>query len=154
MRLSAAEQRIVAWVARQRQHANRSAGVTDGKVGPQSADETDLIGFGAELAFCKLFNVYPDFGIAPRRGSSDCSRFGESIDVKATTRPRGRLLAITRKAELAADCYALMVVTWPAFRFAGFARAADLLDTARVIDLGHGRTYGLDQDALKGAQFS
>jgi len=150
--LNAAEIRIVTWVARQRFAANRAAGVVDAQVGPQEASETDLYGFGGELAFAKLFNVYPDFDIAPRRGSADCERFAERIDVKTTIYPHGRLLALPRKRELAADVYALMVVDWPTYRFAGFARAEELLQPWHVIDLGYGNTYGVTQDALTPAQ--
>jgi hypothetical protein len=119
-----------------------------------------VIGFGAELAFCKMFNCYPDFDIRPRQGTADCSRFGEAIDVKATTYARGRLLAVPRKEVLAADTYALMIVEWAyreddpdaVFRFAGFARAAELLAPERLTDLGHGPTFALDQSHLAAGQ--
>lgn len=146
------EQRIAEYIGRERHRNNEACGVADQRVGPQSSEQIHVNGFGAELAFCKLFNVYPDFEIGPRRGSVDCWRFNEAIDVKATERPRGRLLALPRKRELAADWYALIIVAWPVFQFAGFAHARELLDDAHLTDLGHGPTYALEQTALHLAQ--
>ena len=144
--LTDAEVGIAKWIARKRYESNRTAGVVDAKVGPQSTTETDEIGVGAEIAFCKLCNVYPDLEVRPRRGSADCVRFGESVDVKATRYANGKLLAVRRKAVLAADVYALLIVEWPKFRFAGFARGADLLRPERLLQSGVG--YAIPQSEL------
>jgi len=152
VKLTDPEIRIVKWIAQHRQQANRAAGVVDLKVGPQKSELSEVLGFGGEVAFAKLFNVYPDFEIGPRRGSADCLRFGERVDVKTTTYPHGRLIAVSRKRELAADVYALMVVEWPTYRFAGFARADELLVPARVVDLGHGDTFAAEQEMLSADQ--
>jgi hypothetical protein len=146
--LTDAEQRIVRWVAKMRHESNRAAHVRDGKVGPQSAMATDEIGIGAEVAFCKLHNLYPDLEIRPRQGSADCERFGEAIDVKGTKYANGELLAVRGKSILAADVYALVIVDWPRFRFAGFARAEELIRPERLTDKGHGPTYALAQGEL------
>ena len=58
--LNDAEQRLARYLARQRYESNRNQGVTNNRVGPQSDEVTDLEGIAAEIAFCKLFNVYPD----------------------------------------------------------------------------------------------
>jgi len=150
--LNAAEIRIVRWIGQQRLAANRAAGFTNLKVGPESEIDTETLGFAGELAFAKLFNVYPDFVIGARVGSADCERFGESIDVKTTKYPNGKLIAQLRKREFAADVYALMIVEWPTFRFVGFARGDDLLTPARVADLGHGDVYAIEQDELTADQ--
>jgi len=146
--LTDAEQRIVRWIARQRQGANGAAGVVDRQVaGTLSGDDVHTIGFGGELAFCKLFNVYPDLDTRPRRGGADCDRLGESIDVKTTRHPNGKLLVFARKLELASDCYALMIADWPAFRFVGFVRAADVFRPEHYEpDRLGGPTYVVAQD--------
>ncbi len=146
--LNEAEQRIALWVAKKRMSENKSANVVDRKMGPQDDEDANRNGFGAELAFCKMFNVYPDFSTQPRSGSSDCERFGQSVDVKSTTYPNGRLVAIPRKKELASDMYALLVCVWPEYTFVGFASAAELLSEKRLTDLGHGPTYAMNQDEL------
>lgn len=150
--LDAAEQRIVQWIAAQRTRINRESGVTNARVGPQSDEVTDLDGFGAEMAFAKMHNVYPDFTVTVRRGSEDCMRYGQTLDVKCTRYPNGKLIALKRKVELATDCYALMICEWPTFRFAGFATAAALLQDFRLKDLGHGPTYSMEQLELSDSQ--
>ena len=146
------EQRIAKFIARRRQESNDTQGVNDSRVtAGQSSVSIHEDGFAAELAFCKLFNVYPDFEIRPRRGSADCSRFGETIDVKATRYQNGKLLAVAWKETCAADVYALMILEDGArFRFAGFARATDLIAPERLTNLGHGPTYALEQQQLRG----
>lgn len=146
--LNDAEQRIARWVGTQRQAANDASHVPDARRADASSADVHINGFGAELAFCKLFNVYPDFDIQPRRGGADCSRFGEAVDVKATTYQDGRLLALPHKTALAADVYALLVVAWPEFRFVGFARAAELFVPERLTNLGRGPTYAMQQSLL------
>lgn len=150
--LTDAEQRIATWVAKVRQDTNRAAGVQEQKVGPQSAMAINVNGVGAEIAFCKLFNLYPDLDTRPRRGSADCERFGETIDVKATEYAHGELLAVRGKSVLAADVYALFVVRWPRFQFAGFARGDDLLRPERLTDKGHGPTFAIAQGDLTADQ--
>jgi hypothetical protein len=154
VRLTPAEQRIVRFIARERSDANRRERVADGRIGPQSSEATDLIGFAAELAFCRLFNCYPDLDTRTRSGSVDCTRFGQAIDVKGTTYPNGRLLAVPKKGVLEADVYALILVDWAygdeaseiVCQFAGFAHARDLL--SNLGDLGHGPTCVMAQAQL------
>ena len=58
--LSENEQRLAEWVWKKRTANARRKNLPDTKVGDQSFEETDLEGFAAELAFCKLMNIYPD----------------------------------------------------------------------------------------------
>lgn len=151
--LDDAEAYIATWVGEQRQASNDRARVRDGRIDPnRSSSALHVHGFGGELAFCKLFNVYPDFTIGPRRGGADCERFGQAIDVKSTEHVRGHLLAVTSKSVLAADVYALMIDNWPAFRFVGFAPAADLLRDGARKNMGHAVGYALEQNDLKAGQ--
>lgn len=152
VKLSEAEQRIVCWVAATRTRSNREAGVVNGKVGPQSEEETDRIGFGAEVAFCKMNNLYPDFSVEPRRGGADCERLGSTIDVKTTRYANGKLVAVPGKRTVGTAFYALMVCDWPSYRFAGYASAAELFDSSRLADLGHGATYAMPQEELSVSQ--
>lgn len=152
VQLTEAEFLIAQWIAKQRQARNNAAGLVDAKYNgaqpndPQRGIEIHVMGFASEMAFCKMFNVYPDFCTDPRHGSADCYRFGETIDVKATkARPGGRepLRVRMRKIEGPADLYALIVVDCPivkssVYRFAGFARAADLLVEERLTPLANG----------------
>jgi hypothetical protein len=142
------EQRIAIHLARTRAERDRAAGVVDRKRSSSETAERD--GFGAELAFAKLFNVYPDLGLMPRSGGSDCILCGRTVDVKATHRENGDLLAVPSKATAknGADLYALMVCRWPSFRYVGMTTREKLLRPETLTDLGHGQTFLMGQDEL------
>ena len=144
------EQRIARWIAHERNAANVRAGTVNRRMGPMSDADANLIGFAGELAFCRMFNVYPDFTTHIRSGTPDCHLFGFDIDVKTTRRADSPLLAIARKRTLAVDQYALMVMAWPAFTFKGFASHQLLFDPENACNVGHGADYGLDQSMLRG----
>lgn len=111
--------------------------------------DLDLLGAVAEIAFCKWRNVYPDLTILPRHGSADAVIDGKKIDIKATDRKDGRLLATTGKDLSAADVYVLAIVEGPVVEFIGYALAAELLHASTLLDLGHGKTHALDQSKLR-----
>lgn len=146
--LTVAEQRLAQYLATSRTTSNREQEVTNARRGPQSDAQTDLDGVGAELAFCRLMNVYPDLDISPRRGGGDCRWGGRVVDVKTTRYQNGRLIAVATKSDAPSDLYALMICNYPAFTFAGIATAAQLLSADRLTDLGYGPTYALDQAHL------
>jgi hypothetical protein len=80
----------------------------------------------------------------PKSGGADCYIGGQAIDVKA--RSAGDLLVRPGTAG-AVDWYALILVAWPTFTFAGAIRAAEVTARYRT-DLGHGPTYLVPQAAL------
>lgn len=72
-------------LARVRSAKDRTVGANATAYNGRDQQEIDEDGFGAELAFCKAFNYYPDFSTDPRVGGCDCvSRNGQTIDVKQT----------------------------------------------------------------------
>lgn len=147
--LSASEMAVVQMLASMRHTMNRGHDVNNSRIGPQSDYQTDLDGLIAEFAFCKWKNIWPDLSIAPRAGGADCV-FGKwKVDVKATRRPNGRLLAVMSKTEQQAEVYVLAVVKDNEVTFPGWAFAKELLNQKNVIDLGHGPTYALDQSQLR-----
>jgi hypothetical protein len=151
--LNDAEQRLARYVAQRRTTSNRDARVNNQRIGPQNDADTDLEGIGAEIAFCRLANVYPDLDVSPRAGGYDCTiRFGDTsrtVDVKTTKYPNGRLLAAKMKQLDAAQLYALMSGEFPDYVFCGWAMGDELIDGANLIDLGHGPTYALKQSVLR-----
>ena len=147
--LSASEMATVQMLASMRHAINRGHSVSNARVGPQSDYQTDLDGLIAEFAFCKWKNVWPDMSITPRSGGADCVVKGKTIDVKATRRTDGRLLAVTSKSPQQVEIYVLGIVKDNQVTFAGWAFAKELLDDANLIDLGHGLTYALDQGQLR-----
>jgi hypothetical protein len=147
--LTAAEIRLSIFLAKARYQAARVAGVTDAKRGDQSSEETDLTGIGAEMAFCRAFNVYPDLTIGgAMRGSHDAIWAGRTVDVKGSTLGHARLLAVPWKTKTPSDIYALMTGDFPTYTFRGMATATELLDASRLTDLGHGPVYAMPQSEL------
>ena len=148
--LNTVEQRIAKFVAKTRHDTNRSKGVVDKKVGGQGAEQTDLDGIGAELAYCKITNSYPDFDDSP--GTWDAlSKKGARIDVK-TTRYRGGHLVSRMGSNSDAEIYVLLVGEFPSYRVAGWTTADHLMGTE--INLGRGPTHGVPQPELINTGFT
>jgi hypothetical protein len=142
------EVRICTWLSKNRYESARKGGVTDAQMGPQASEETDRIGICGEFAFCKVFNLYPDMTIGPRKGGVDAWINGMAIDVKTTTCAHGRLLATTKKADRACDVYALVIGEPPTFTMAGWAHSYELLRAENLVNLGYGPGYALHRQRL------
>ena len=143
------EQRLAHSVAQERHRVNRAAGVINQQVSPEAWVTVELTGIGAELAWCRLANVYPDLSLEPRAGGADAWWAGTTVDVKGTERPHGQLLAHpTKFSRDGAALYALMTGPFPTYTFRGFASADELRHASRLTDLGRGPTYAMPQTAL------
>ena len=149
--LNSVEERLATFVAKSRYKNNRDKNIHNSKIGDQSDYLTDLNGFGAELAFSKLFNCYPDMSIFTRDASNDTGDVklpnGMTVDVKTTTYPTGKLLAVIWKKNTV-DLYALMIGSFPTYTFKGFMKSNELLVPERIGNLGHGETYIAKQHEL------
>jgi len=150
--LNSGDQIVCKVLAKLRHQNNRSKNVKNSKIGDQSDEMTDLQGIGAEVAFCRLFNIFPDLSIHTRSTQEDTGDAvlptGETVDVKATHYPTGRLLAVPWKLPKV-DLFSLMVGKFPIYTFKGFMRSSELIKPVRLGDLGHGNTYIATQDELK-----
>ena len=143
IRLELAERKLAQFLATGRANANRKRGSEDRKQGPQNGLIADLDGVGAELAFAKAHNLYPDLSLdgAPK---ADCTgRWGETIDVKTTRYASGRLLAVPWKRADPCDIYCLVKGVFPDYEITGIATRAELFADENLTDLGHGPTYAL-----------
>lgn len=147
--LNEAEQRLAKYVAQKRNKAARSLGIEDQKIGPQGSVDIDLDGMGAEIAFCKMTNTFPDLATGHTPDADVYTTAMGSIDVKTTRHKNGRLLARREKVTHAPDAYALMICEFPKYVFAGWTTAPELLQECNLVDLGHGEGYGLTQSDLK-----
>jgi|TARA_R110002110_G_scaffold248495_3_gene464662 hypothetical protein len=151
--LNDVEQALAKGIAKRRYNRCRQEGISNSKIGNQSNELTDLEGFAAELAFCKLHNVYPDLLIQPRSSSDDngdCLLHIENgrVDVKATKYQSGRLIAPLWKSKDSADIYALMIGTFPTYTFKGFIKSSDFLIDVKIGKIKNNRTYMADQSDL------
>jgi len=102
-----------------------------------------LDGAAAEVAFCKLQNIYPD--IDARVKKVDCTLpDGTRVDVKNTVYQHGRLyVAKTKEHDRGAvDMYVQMIGTLPNFEFVGWLKYAELVMPERLRELAKGKTPG------------
>jgi hypothetical protein len=151
--LTRLEYELAGVLAEARWKSNRKAGVTDQRRDDaQGHLQLDLTGMVAELAFAKHMNVYPDLTIEPRSGTPDFVIDGVRYDVKATHRPQGRLLATSDKKPDEVDRYVLAIVRREIVDLVGWATAGELIDPDRRLDIGHGPSYALSQEELRGME--
>jgi len=150
--LTKEEQKICEYIGQSRYLVNREKGVTDKKIGNKDNKSMDDDGFGGEFAFCKLFNVMPDFSVKvtqTNKNDYDALLFNcISVDVKTTDFITGRLLTPLWKID-EVDCYALMIGEMPCYTFKGFMLGEDLKKENRLKDLGYGMNYAAEQNELK-----
>lgn len=145
--LNPVEQRLVKFMAKSRYEKSRAAGIKNNRKGPQSDYDTDLEGFGSELAAAKLLNVWPDLDLEGIP-DHDLVYNGKTIDVKSTKYESGRLCAGLHKVNKSCDYYMLMIGSFPKYRFAGMAKKEELLNQKNIMNLGWGELFALDQSSL------
>jgi hypothetical protein len=145
--LNEAEQRLAKWVAAQRHRNGRRTNRVNARIGPQSDEETDLEGVAAEIAYCKLFNVYPDLETTrPKDPAADCvTRYGVRVDVKSTKYIDGKLLAVRWKQPVGVDAFALMIGEFPTYEYVGSMTARELLNDKRLMKVGASVGYAAPQ---------
>lgn len=150
--LSKEEQKICEYIGKSRYLINREKGVTDKKIGNKDNKSMDDDGFGGEFAFCKLFNLMPDFLVQvtqTNKNDYDAIIFNcIKIDVKTTPVITGRLLTPLWKVD-EVDCYALMVGEMPSYTFKGFMLRENLKQDKRIGSLGYDKGYIAKQHELK-----
>ena len=150
--LTPEEQMICEHIGIRRYNINRQKGVTDKKIGKENNYFMDINGFGGEFAFCKLFNLMPDFLVQvtqTNKNDYDAIIFNcIKVDVKTTDVITGRLLTPLWKID-EVDCYALMVGEMPNYIFKGFMLREDLKQDKRIGSLGYKEGYIAKQNELK-----
>jgi hypothetical protein len=146
------EQRLAQFLAQERHAARRSAGAPNGRRNPAGDVATDLEGIAAELAFCRLHNVYPDVTIGACPEEDALLPGGWRVDVKTTRYTTGSLLVMPNKqGHSSIDLFALMVGAFPGpYRFAGFLPSCEIVRPERMSTRGHGPTYAAEQSELVG----
>lgn len=146
------EHKICEYIGKERYKVNRKSGVADKKIGKEENFFMDINGFGGEFAFCKLFNIMPDFLVKVTQTNKydyDALLFNTiKVDVKTTDVLTGRLLAAPWKND-EVDCYALIVGTIPEFIFKGFMTREELKKDSRLKSLGYRKGYVAEQNELK-----
>ena len=119
----------------------------------QIIDEADLIGVIAEGEFAQKYGLpFNDSILVEGDGKVDfVLADGRTIDIKATTRPYGKLLYPVRK-DILVDVFVLAIVNLEkeTARFAGWATKEELI-AAPIVNYGYryGAAYALTQPKLR-----
>ena len=114
--------------------------------------QMNLNGFGGELAFCRLCGVEFDSSTNQKENHFNKEdailKDGTTVDVKNTVYPNGKLLVRTGKERKRVDIYALVIGTFPVFKFSGWASYENIIRQELIRDLGGGDSYCLPQNSL------
>lgn len=145
--LNSAEQIVCKSLALMRYEIARAVNRKDQQIGKQPSWQTDEDGIGGEIAASRLLNIYPNLVLKPDAGW-DILYQGMKIDVKTTRYINGRLLAKLNSRDEEVDAYLLVTGTFPEYNVVGYASRDSLLSPENIIDLGHGKGYGLSQEQL------
>lgn len=132
-----------------REMMNRAANTRDSF--PELKDQkkrNETIGVMAELAFCKWANLYPNLDVVNQSGTTDLIYQGWKCDIKATDRADGQLIVPVRKKKGASDVYILGIIHGNSVDFSGYATEDEILNEARIKDLGYGPTYCMTQEEI------
>ena len=156
--LNQAERKLAHFVAKNRNGNNRHFNTTNLKISADDPATVDLEGVCGEIAFCRLFNVYPDIDTdrEPPHPLYDAIippiPPGIRIDVKTTKYENGKLLVDARKGSKTdgVDFYALMTGQFPGpYTFRGFIAKEHIIQPHRIGTLIKGfKTYMADQSEL------
>lgn len=148
--INEAEQKLVTYVSRKRYETNRATGATATIYNDTSAIENEMDSFGAEVAYCKLHNCYPDLATDHRPPFDATLPNGKTVDVKQTKYTTGKLLVkLIARAKLP-DLYALMIGKFPKYKLAGHIEAKTIITPERIqTDSWKSPAYVAKQDELK-----
>lgn len=130
--LTEAEQRIVRFIAGSRMKANIRNGTNPTLYYGTDKTAHEIDSYGAEIAYCKIVNCYPDLHIDAYQKFDAVLSGGVKVDVKQTAREGGRLMVKVKDRSEVPDYYALMIRRFPSYRLAGHIAAAVLLVEARI----------------------
>ncbi len=131
MILNETEGMIIKMMAQSRIAHNRKHNYKDTLYLDKDPTLAEINYLGAEFAFCKQFNIYPDLDhLQPKE--YDCIFNGYTVDVKHTERPHGRLIVKNKKWTKIPDYFVLMIGTFPEYQYAGNFKGSELLRASRL----------------------
>jgi hypothetical protein len=148
--LSNMEQVIVKLVAEIRQTKNRNGGTTNQIVTKDDPLTLDIVGFGGEVAFARMFNCYPDFTTHIRVGGHDAiTRKGYKVDIKTTRGNPPCLRVKGNKDGEGVDVYVLMHCNWPHFECIGYVYKEEILRPEYLSNYKGEEWYSIPKDKLR-----
>jgi len=115
-------------IAQKRIETNRSANIINTPYAGYPQEKLDEHAAGAELAFCKFMNLYPDLTTHIRSGGPDCIYNGARFDVKNTRHANGWLVVKACKNINDCDAYVLVTGMLPDYKIVGYMKSIDVFD--------------------------
>lgn len=149
IKLNEAEQRLAKFLARKRMQQARKQNSHVGPIAGDSQEQIDLDGMGAEIAFAKMFNVYPDLDYLEPKQADFYTREGFTVDVKTTRYRGGRLMVKPLHQSERCDVYGLMVGSFPIYEFVGTATKEELFKSENFKRDLPRPAYVMEQSQLK-----
>ena len=145
------EVRICNAIAKARAEHKNGQGASSKMRDGRTDIEATIQAFGAELAFCRIANLYPELDVSDEYGGADCiSVDGKKVQIKQTEYPTGRLQVADYQGADRCDIYVLMIGKLPRYKYVGYTLAERLFIPDRIGDLGRGKAYLMDQvDLIK-----
>lgn len=139
------EQRCVRFLAQRTFEECRKRGALATVYGLADPIKREVESLGAEFAYCKLFNLWPPT-VADRPEFFDARlRNGDTVDVKHTDRPRGRLLVKVKNRKNLPVYYALMIGKFPTYSFVQHCLASEVLVEERIDRTLNHPAYSVEQ---------
>jgi len=149
--LNKMELRLAKALHEQRLAENKKRGIRDRQIGD---DPPTFDGVAAEVAFCKLFNVYPDLN-TEHWDQADVTVGGYTYDIKQSKYASAHLLVAEWKAKKQdrVDFFAMMIGQAPTYKYVGLISSRDLMIPERLkgpnpLSFPKVRSYVATQDDL------
>jgi hypothetical protein len=140
--LTESECLIAKFLAKTRTQKDLLAGAVATPYADRDQQEINENAFGAEMAYCKMFNIYPDLSTNPRVGGEDgITLLGEKVDVKNTERKWYHYFVKKTKSETPnakVDYFAWMIGKLPTFEYIGCASWEDVVNCPTEAPYGEG----------------
>ena len=108
IQLTKTERAIVKFIAQKRVEYNVKNGIQNGTWGNHDQLFFETLSYGAEFAFCKRFNLYPNFSWVPGVIPADARIESIVFDIKHTTFSWGDLLVMEKRKLGDSDIYVLV----------------------------------------------
>jgi hypothetical protein len=136
--LNEGEQELVMMMGHLRNQRHQDRGEIGAAYGREGVPREVLVedghiqGFGAEMAFAKAYNRYPDFSLKPDDGYDIVMNHKVRVNVKHTRLEYGRLLAPIESQVDDCDSYVLVRGELPTYYIIGWCYSLDLIREERI----------------------
>jgi hypothetical protein len=145
--LNETEQRLAKYVTNQRIAYNERTHAKPTVYTPESLYKNNLNSYGAEIAFCKLHNVFPDTDYTVRH-VEDATVNGRTVDVKSTRNPSGNMNVKQLDKKERPDVYALVTGDFPTYEYVGYMTTEELITEERLKELRYNPAWVAEQTDL------